>query len=142
MVNPKVIDIPMHTDDRGYVYCVMDDMLFYNIKRTYIVENFEQGIVRAWHGHRSGDTFMHVLRGSVKLAAMKMEDHGKVITAVLSERKPQLFKIPAGYYNGAVSLTKGTRILVYSTLTFAQCKLDDERVTWKINKDIWEVDNR
>lgn len=139
---PDVVDIPIYTDDRGYVYCARDCMDLDEIKRTYIVENFNKGMVRAWHGHKAARTFMHVLSGSVKLAAMKMDDESNVFTAVLTGRKPQLFYVPAGYYNGAMSLTDGTKILVYSTLNFNDVKKDDFREKHTVRGDLWEVINR
>lgn len=139
---PDVIDIPVYTDDRGYVYCALDNMEDVGIKRTYVVENFNKGMIRAWHGHKKAKTLMHVIKGAVKVAALNMKNHEDVKTAVLTERKPQMFYVPAGYYNGAVSLTEGTKILVYSTLTFDEVKKDDFRESYKVRGDIWEVKNR
>jgi dTDP-4-dehydrorhamnose 3,5-epimerase-like enzyme len=141
-IRPEVYDIPVHQDDRGFVYCVRDHLFSDMIQRTYIVENYSKGLIRAWHGHKRADTYMHVLNGSVKLAAMNMNDHNDIVTAVLTERKPQLFYIPAGFYNGAVSLTDNTKILVYSTLTFDRVQSDDYRLDWTVNKSIWQVENR
>jgi dTDP-4-dehydrorhamnose 3,5-epimerase-like enzyme len=141
-IRPEVYDIPVYQDDRGFVYCVRDHLFSDMIQRTYIVENHSRGLVRAWHGHRKGDTYMHVLSGVVKLAAMNIDNEEDVTCAVLTDRKPQLFYVPAGFYNGAVSLTDNTKILVYSTLTFDQVKSDDQRLDWKVNKKIWEVKNR
>ena len=141
-LKPEVFDIPVYQDDRGFVYCVKDNLFGDMIQRTYIVESHAKGLVRAWHGHRKADTYMHVLRGAVKLAAMDMNNYDDVLSAVLTERKPQLFYIPAGFYNGAVSLTDNTKILVYSTLTFDKVKLDDHRLSWTVSGDIWSVENR
>lgn len=139
---PEVFDIPVYQDDRGFVYCARDNMFDDMIQRTYIVENHSRGLIRCWHGHRKGDTYIHVFRGVVKLAAMNMDNHKDITCAVLTERKPQLFYIPAGFYNGACSLTDNTKILVYSTLTFEQVKKDDERLDWNVRKEIWDVKNR
>jgi len=141
-IRPEVYDVPVYQDDRGSLYCVRDNLFDDMIRRTYIVENHSKGMVRAWHGHRKGDTYMHVLRGAVKLAAMNMSNHEDIVVTTLTERKPQLFFIPAGFYNGGVSLTDHTKILVYSTLTFEQVKKDDQRASWLINEDIWQVENR
>lgn len=139
---PEVFDIPVHQDDRGFVYCVRDNMFDDMIQRTYVVENHSKGLVRAWHGHRKADTYMHVIQGVVKIAAMNMENDEDITCAVLTDRRPQMFYIPAGFYNGAMSLTDNTKILVYSTLTFDKVKSDDYRENWKVNGDIWRVENR
>lgn len=126
-MKPKVIDIPLHQDDRGWVYCAFDSMDRHKIKRTYVVENLRNGQCRNWHGHRLAHTYMHVINGVCKIVALNMDDIKDHFNAVLSSRRPQLFYIPAGYYNGVKSLTKGTKILVYSTLSFSEVKNDDYR---------------
>ena len=142
MSKPRVIDIPAYEDDRGYVYCAMDELEDKGIQRTYVVENHSRGMIRAWHGHRKAHTYMHVLRGAIKLVALNMDDDSDVFVATLTDRKPAIFYVPPGYYNGAMSLTDGTKIMVYSTLTFEQVKSDDEREDWKVRRDVWEVHNR
>ena len=139
---PAVMTVALHQDDRGFVYCALDNMDQLGIKRTYLVENFSKGRVRAWHGHRKADTYIHVLQGAVKLAAMDMDDHSRLQVVTLTGRKPQVFFVPAGWYNGAYSLTDGTKLIVYSTLSFEEVKNDDERLGWKTNIEIWKVENR
>jgi dTDP-4-dehydrorhamnose 3,5-epimerase-like enzyme len=141
-IRPQVYDIPLHIDDRGSVHCIRDNLIEDMIQRTYIVENYSRGLVRCWHGHKKGDTYMHVISGAAKIAAMNMDNYQDVTIATLTSRKPQLFYIPAGFYNGALTLTDNTKILVYSTLTFNQVKHDDERLDWNVRTDIWEVKNR
>jgi len=47
---PRLIRGGAHIDDRGVVtFCNDFDMS--EIKRWYMLENYEQGYVRAWHGH-------------------------------------------------------------------------------------------
>lgn len=139
---PAVLTVGLHADDRGYVYCPLDNLDELGIKRTYVVENHNIGMIRAWHGHRKADTYMHVIRGAVKLAALNMDDHDKIMVRTLTERSPQILYVPAGWYNGAQSLTAGTKILVYSTLTFDDVKHDDERLPWDAKEDVWKVVNR
>lgn len=158
MTEPQLIDIQLHQDDRGYVYCALDNMLELGIKRTYVVENFARGQVRAWHLHLKGDTYFHVVGGAIKACALRYDvssywDNGDYImpsdsdkrdaySFVLTDRKPQLFKIPAGWYNGAMSLTDNTKLLVYSTLSFDECKMDDNRLAWSATPELWKVENR
>ncbi len=148
-MKPKVIDIPLYQDDRGSVYCAMDMMHDKGIKRTYVVENFSKGMIRAWHGHRKGDTYMHVISGAAKMASLKYVDNygepwseGEPSLNVITARKPQLFYIPAGWYNGAMSLEDNTKILVYSTLTFDEVKKDDVRLDSDVWHNVWEVKQR
>ena len=141
-VGPAVLTTELHQDDRGFVYCPMDNLDKLGIKRTYFVENFQVGRIRAWHGHREADTYIHVIKGAVKAAAMNMDNHEDFKVQTLSDRKPQVLFVPRGYYNGTMSLTPGTKLLVYSTLSFEEVKKDDHRLGWGVNQHIWKVENR
>jgi len=153
MDSPEVIDIPHFVDDRGMVYGV-DNLDELGIKRTYVITNWEKGRIRAWHGHKKADTYMHVIKGAAKIAALKMKERDGedwseidpvILTGTLSDRKPQLFKIPAGWYNGSMTFQEGTIILVYSTLTLDEVKLDNFRIEVDLTsslQDMWQVKNR
>ena len=67
IAEPGIIDIPLYVDDRGTVHCTFDNMYDFAIERTYIVNTRDRGRIRAWHGHKTGDTYMTVLSGTVKL---------------------------------------------------------------------------
>jgi len=141
-MRPGVTHLPTHIDDRGSVFCVMDWMHTKGIKRTYTVTNFSKGMIRAWHGHKEAHTYMHVVSGAVKIAALNMANDEDLESAVLTGEKPQIFYVPPGFYNGAISLTDNTKIMVYSTLTFDEVKNDNYRESYNVRGDIWEVKNR
>lgn len=139
MTEPSVDEIRVHEDDRGGVYCVLDDIgVLYpfslkdterrKIKRTYVVKNWSKNFIRAWHGHKKAWTGIHVIKGAAKLVAMKMDDHSRIITRTFSDKNLGILWIPPGWYNGTMSLEDDTRMLVYSTLTFADVKNDDYRL--------------
>lgn len=148
MEKPLLETATLHIDDRGFVYCALDDLGPKNIKRTYVVENHEAGRIRAWHGHKKAMTGIHVIHGTAKVAALKLTTNGtagateEIVKHTLSSRKPQIFWIPPGWYNGWMSLEPNTKILVYSTLTFDEVKLDDERWPLKGYENVFEVTNR
>jgi dTDP-4-dehydrorhamnose 3,5-epimerase-like enzyme len=140
---PAVIDRNLFIDDRGGVYGAFDNMDKVGIKRTYVVENFAPRFVRAWHGHRRAATFMHVINGAAKLAAVNMDDHSDFLITTLTATKPGLLYVPPGYFNGSMTLVPGTKLLVYSTLTLEECKSDDVRANYKdIKPEIWDVVQR
>jgi dTDP-4-dehydrorhamnose 3,5-epimerase-like enzyme len=147
LTKPRIIDQPLHIDDRGSVYCIFDNLDFFNIKRTYLVRNWRTGVVRAWHGHKEAATYIHVIKGTAKIAAKKMQEGEssiEVFVRTLSGAKPQLFYVPPGWYNGTMTLQEDTRILVFSTLTFCEVKEDDHRQTVSEEEmdQIWKVTNR
>lgn len=148
---PRIDDIPIHLDDRGSVYCVFDYLDFYKIKRSYVIRNWQSGTIRAWHGHKEAATYIHVIKGTAKIAARRIDaTHQPIIlgdntiVATLSSLKPQLFYVPPGWYNGTMTLQEDTRILVFSTLSFNEVKADDYRkdISLDDNSAIWKVANR
>lgn len=136
MVEPIIERIPLHVDDRGSVYCALDNIGTLTtaeewnrkqIKRTYVVHNWEKGRIRAWHGHMKAWTGMHVIHGAAKLVARPIDDEGTIKSVVFSDKNPGILWVPPGYYNGSMSLQDNTKILVYSTLSFEEVKNDDYR---------------
>lgn len=136
-MEPFVEKAPLYVDDRGSVYCALDNIgtlttregpSRLSISRTYVVHNWERGRIRAWHGHRNGWTGLHVIHGAAKIVAKPIEGQGSK-SAVLSDKNPGIFWVPPGYYNGHISLVDNTKILVYSTHTFEEVKRDDVRAT-------------
>lgn len=156
MSEPFIIDCPLNVDDRGYVHCVADNMGGKSIQRAYIVENHSKGMVRAWHSHSDGDTYITVISGAAKIAAIDVEKFDKLIADgvgahkaspphyvfTLSARKPQVVFIGAGWANGHCSLEDNTKLLVLSTLSFAEAKLDDRRISSNVLHSIWDVKER
>lgn len=128
---PRLIHVPLHIDDRGDLYVLGDkngEGAIGLIKRNYFVRNFDKGRIRAWHGHRTGWTGIHVIKGAAKVVAMNMDDHDDYTIVTLSGRKPGIFWVPPGFYNGHMSLEDDTIYSIYSTLTFEECKQDDPRM--------------
>lgn len=149
MSKPQIIELKLHADDRGMVYGALTDLHQRGIKRTYVVRNWSKGMIRAWHGHKTADTYMHVIKGAAKLAAFPIDDQrpqkekDPIFQCVLTEHTPGILYVPAGYYNGAMSLEDDTRILVYSTLLLEDVKKDDFRQdATTFGLDFWGVKPR
>lgn len=142
MDKPSFIDLTLHEDDRGSVYCIFDKIGDFGIKRAYMVENFSRGQIRAFHSHMLGDTYLHCVAGSVKCVGLNTQNLNDYVVGILSARKPRLFKVPKMWSNGAMSLTDGTKLLVLSTLTFEEAKQDDSRLPWDIVPGLWDIKNR
>lgn len=156
MISPIIERVPLHVDDRGSVYCPFDengDGDVGLVKRTYVVQNWKAGMIRAWHGHKKGWTGLHVIHGAAKVVAAPINDDGEAMTwagvdnltsVVLSDKNPGILWVPPGYFNGSVSLVDNTKILVYSTLTFNEVKEDDVRaeVSHYDKVNVFDVRNR
>lgn len=119
-------------DKRGRVSFV-NDFQFPKIKRFYVVENRRVGMVRAWHGHKYESKFIFVVSGKALVGAVQIDNwknpskKAKVHSFLLSFDKPSILYIPKGYVNGFKSLTKDTKLLIFSTKTLDQSKKDDIR---------------
>jgi len=145
---PHLIEGGLAIDDRGQL-TFANDFDFSNVKRFYIVENFSQDIVRAFHGHLKEEKYVLVVSGSVIIAAVEMDDTTKpkksneVHRFVISSKKPCILHIPASYANGFRALEENTKIVFFSTSSLEESKGDDYRFPYDYwGKEIWNVENR
>jgi dTDP-4-dehydrorhamnose 3,5-epimerase-like enzyme len=143
---PRLIEGATSVDDRGTVSFV-NDFSFSGVKRSYIVTNHKSGFVRAWHAHKKEAKYVTVVRGSAIVGAVKIDDWKKpskntpVSRYTLSDKKPSVLYIPAGYANGFMSLTRDTIMVFYSTATLEQSRGDDTRFEARY-WDIWQIIER
>jgi dTDP-4-dehydrorhamnose 3,5-epimerase-like enzyme len=143
---PRVINGGLAVDDRGQVTFI-NDFDFADVKRFYMVSNHKQGFVRAWHAHKKEAKYVLVVKGAAKVAAVAIDDWDKpskdaeVKQFVLSEKKPTVLYIPAGYANGFMSLTDDAQIMFFSTSTLDESLDDDFRYESKY-WDVWSVVER
>jgi len=145
---PYLIEGGLAVDDRGQL-TFANDFDFSNVKRFYMIENFSQDIIRAFHGHLKEEKYVLVVSGSAIIAVVEMNDTTKpkksneVHRFILSSRKPCILHIPAGYANGLKALEENTQIIFFSTSSLEESKGDDYRFPYDYwGKDVWEVENR
>lgn len=146
MPAPTLIRGDIAVDDRGSLSFV-NDFDFKDVKRSYLVTNHSSGFVRAWHGHKKEGKYVSVLRGAALVCAVAIDDwatpdrNAQVHRFVLSALKPAVLFIPAGYANGAMSLTDGTLIQYFGTSSLDDSKGDDYRFDARY-WDPWSVEER
>ena len=129
-------------DDRGELKFIDNfDFAQAGIRRFYHTENHHRGIVRAWHGHKIEEKYIYVVKGTALFGVVNMEDTTIIQKVVLSARDPKMMHIPAGNYNGFMSLEDDTVVIYYSTLGFDDAVKDDYREQWD-KWNIWHVDYR
>lgn len=130
---------PVFGDDRGFFTAINFGQ---GTKRGYVIRNHRAGVIRAFHGHRKESKEFYVIRGSFKVICISM-DVGEWKEFTLNERCTNSLKIPAGTYNGFVSLTNDAELLVISNSTFEESKGDDYRLPYDLlGKSVWEVKHR
>lgn len=143
---PKLIEGGLAVDDRGQVSFI-NDFHFEGVKRFYMIANHTQGFVRAWHAHKKEAKYVMAVKGAFILGAVKVDDWDnpskslEVNRFVLSDKKPSVLYIPAGYANGLMSLTDDAQLMIFSTSSVEESLGDDFRYDsrwW----DIWSVVER
>ena len=135
----KLINGGVAVDDRGQLSFV-NDFDFKDVKRFYMVENHEQGFIRAWHGHKKEGKYVYVPSGAILIGAVNLETE-EVERFVLSSSKPQVLYIPPGYANGFMNLQDNTKVIFFSTSTLEDSMGDDIRFEWD-KWNIWDIDRR
>lgn len=145
MKEPKLIKGDIAIDDRGEVSFV-NDFDFKNVKRFYMIENHKQGFIRAWHGHKKESKYFTVVKGTVLICGVEVNDWQKpskdlkIHRFILSEKKPSILYLPKGYANGFMSLTEDAKLMVFSTSKLEDSLNDDIRFDshywnpWKIKE--------
>jgi dTDP-4-dehydrorhamnose 3,5-epimerase len=138
---PGVIieEIKRFGDDRGDFISIPFSEIF---KRSYIITNTQPGVVRAFHGHKKEGKLFYVPKGAFKFIIMGMEDNlWKEYTLLASV--PKILFVPAGFYNGFVSLSEDSLIITYSTSTIDESREDDIRLPFDtLGENIWKINNR
>ena len=135
----KLINGGVAVDDRGQLSFV-NDFDFKDVKRFYMVENHEQGFIRAWHGHKKEGKYVYVPSGAILIGAVNLETE-EVERFVLSSSKPQILYIPPGYANGFMNLQNNTKVIFFSTSTLEDSIGDDIRFEWD-KWNIWNIERR
>jgi dTDP-4-dehydrorhamnose 3,5-epimerase-like enzyme len=139
---PYMIEGGLAVDDRGTVTFARDFSLA-GVKRFFLVSNHRAGFIRAWHAHKTEALFVMTVQGTSVIGAVKIDDWENpskdlpVSKFVLSEYKPAMVYIPAGYASGLMSLTAGAKVLVFSNVTLEESRAGHVRFDahyW----DVWE----
>lgn len=142
---PTIIKGSLHVDDRG-ISKFINVMDLSKVKRMYQVENYNQGFIRAWRGHRKESKYAYVAKGAVLFATTKMDVSRAGLRDIqkftISAEEPSILIIPAGYYNGFKTLTQDSIIIFFSTSTLEESKNDDFRLPYDAFGDIWLEDYR
>jgi dTDP-4-dehydrorhamnose 3,5-epimerase len=111
-------------------------------KRSYIINNNQQGVVRGFHGHRKENKLFFVPRGCFKFIIMNMETR-EWKEYILSEAAPKILFVPGGHYNGFVSLTDDALLITFSSSSMEESIKDDVRLPFDtLGKEVWNINHR
>jgi dTDP-4-dehydrorhamnose 3,5-epimerase-like enzyme len=143
---PKLYVGDLFVDDRGDIGFA-NSFTFAGVKRSYWVTNHKAGYVRAWHAHHREEKYFLAVKGASLIGAVEIDNwekpskDAKIWRYTLSEHKPSILYVPAGYANGFMSLTDDARIIIFSTLTLEESEKDDIRYPARY-WDTWNVSER
>jgi dTDP-4-dehydrorhamnose 3,5-epimerase len=122
----KLIEGDIFRDNRGEVRFVNGfDMS--EVRRMYCIRP-EEGIVRAWQGHRHEKKWFHVVRGAFLIKWVAIDNPKQVGSELLSDIRMQVLEIPPGHYNGFEALQPESRLMVFSDKSLEASKADDFRL--------------
>jgi len=139
-------NIDTAVDDRGYLrFCNSFDLTRY--VRFYDVTNYQSNFIRAWHGHKKESKAAVVREGSAMICLVKIDNWKKpskkleIKKFFLSQKKPKILEIPAGYANGFMSLEPNTKITFYSDKNTRDSLGDDYRFDYNFWNP-WKIEYR
>lgn len=125
-----------HEDDRAQRLLDIFPTIEGEVNVSYI--NSTEHVV-AWQKHEKRTVWWICLKGSLKVGWATDEDGCEF--KYLSDKNPQLLKIPPGVYHGYKALEPGTILLYY--VSYLQHNLTDEiRVKVGHFGEIWKIENK
>jgi dTDP-4-dehydrorhamnose 3,5-epimerase len=145
-MKPELLRGDLSVDDRGEVSYV-NGFDFADVRRFYSVTNHRAGFVRAWHGHRHEVKYVLAVGGAALVCCIEIDDWDdpsddlEVARFVLTDRKPAILRVPAGYVNGFMTLTDDTKLVFFSSSTLEESSGDDIRFPAR-RWDPWSVEER
>jgi dTDP-4-dehydrorhamnose 3,5-epimerase-like enzyme len=132
MQEPKLIDGKRLFDNRGSL-SFSNTFSFLEIKRFYIVHNYNKNFIRAWHGHLEEKKFITCVQGTFQVSCVRMDKtkspskKNKIFTWFLNAGNQNIISIPEGYANGSMSLEDNSKLLIFSTSSLEDSLKDDYR---------------
>ncbi len=135
---PELIEGGSFTDERGTVAFV-NDFDLKDVRRFYTITHPETETVRAWQGHREESKWFYCLRGSFRVAVVKIDDWENpsdklpASSFTLNESESQVLFVPPGFANGFRALKPGSELLVFSDKSLDESAGDD----FRFDKNLW-----
>lgn len=132
MQEPSLIKSERLFDNRGSL-SFSNSFAFLDIKRFYIVHNYDKKFIRAWHGHLKEKKFITCIQGTFQVSCVRIDKiknpskKNKIFTWYLNSGTQNIISIPEGYANGSMSLEDNSKLLIFSTSKIEDSLKDDYR---------------
>jgi len=134
----QLINGGIFSDERGRISYV-NSLDMSEIRRFYVIRNKDTKTVRAWHGHRHERKWFYAVKGSFKVALVKIDcweapsERLKPEICTLTEHSSAILQVPAGYANGIQALEEDSILIVYSDKLLSDAVKD----SWRYDKTLW-----
>jgi dTDP-4-dehydrorhamnose 3,5-epimerase len=131
-----------HKDERGKL-SFFNTLDLSQIKRMYQIEPANEGIIRAWQGHKIEKKWFYCLQGSfiinlAKVTNFEDPDTDALISHhIITARTPTVLYVEGGYASGIKAIEPSSKVLVFSNLTAEASKNDDYRFKEDFWKAVW-----
>lgn len=138
MSSIKVIEGEIFNDHRGIISS-LNEFQFEGVERLYFIRHPDAHILRGWHGHQFEKKWFYCVKGSFKLAFVKIDNWESPSAALhpeifnLSDKKSEIICLPAGYANMIKAMENNSILMVLSGKKYPEC-LDD---SWRYPKEMW-----
>ncbi len=142
------IDLVAHVDDRGYLIEIIraNDPHFTEFGQVYLVGNFAQGVIRAFHKHEVLWDWFFISHGAAKFVLVDDREGSPTYKEqnvfVLSSRNPGLIAVPPGVYHGWMSLENDTQMVSTASEVYNRENPDEVRIPPDSFGDVWNVKGR
>ena len=107
----RLVDLPIHSDERGNLLPLDFDRLPFMPRRVFTVTGVPAGSIRGEHGHRSGEQLLICLQGKIDLLLRKGDEDA---TTALNPAGPGLL-LGAGVWCRQTYLVSNSVLLVLAS---------------------------
>lgn len=138
MDNIKIIEGGISVDHRGQISHV-NDLDMSEVERFYVIYQNDTSIIRAWHAHQHEKKWFYVIKGSFKMAFVKIDNWENPSPDLkpeifhLSDKESKVLYIPEGYANGIKAEEPDSILMVFSNKILSEAVND----SWRYDSKMW-----
>ena len=138
MDNIRIIEGGISVDYRGQISHV-NDLDMSEVERFYVIHQNETSIIRAWHAHQHEKKWFYVIKGSFKMAFVKIDNWENPSPDLkpeifhLSDKESKILYIPEGYANGIKAEEPDSILMVFSNKILSEAVND----SWRYDSKMW-----
>lgn len=138
MDNIKIIEGGISVDHRGQISHV-NDLDMSEVERFYVIHQNDTSIIRAWHAHQHEKKWFYAIKGSFKMAFVKIDNWENPSPDLkpeifhLSDKESKVLYIPEGYANGIKAEKPDSILMVFSNKILSEAVKD----SWRYDSKMW-----